>query len=51
MAIEKCPTVVQTATIAITNGRNVVAAVSFEMAASLVHISYHISYVFLLCCP
>ena len=46
---KKCPTVVQTATVAITNGHNVVVAVSFETAANPVHISSHILYVFLLC--
>ena len=46
---KKCPTAVQTATIAITNGHNVIVAVLFEMAANPVHISYRISYVFLLC--
>ena len=45
----KCPTAVLTATVAITNGHNVVVAVSFETATNPVHISSHISYVFLLC--
>ena len=46
-----CPTAVLTATVAITNGHNVVVAVSFETATNPVHISSHISYVFLLCIP
>ena len=46
MAIKKCPTAVQTATVAITNGHNVVVAVSLESAANPVHISCHILYVF-----
>ena len=46
---KKCPTAVQMATVAITNGHNVVVAVSFETATNPVHISYRISYVFLLC--
>ena len=37
------------ATVAITNGHNVVVAVSFETAANPVHIYSRISYVFLLC--
>ena len=45
----KCPTAVLTATVAITNGHNVVVAVSFETATNPVHISSRISYVFLLC--
>ena len=44
----KCPTAVLTATVAITNGHNVVVAVSFETATNPVHISSRISYVFLL---
>ena len=58
MAIKKCPTVVQMAwkhgkqlvenTVTITNGYNVVVAVALEMATNPVHISYRISYVFLL---
>ena len=35
------------ATVAITNGHNVVVAVSFETGANPVHISSRISYVFL----
>ena len=46
---KKCPTAVLTATVAITNGHNVVVAVSFETAANPVHISSRILYVFLLC--
>ena len=46
---KKCPRVVQTATVAITNGHNIVVAVSIELATNPVHISYRISYVFLLC--
>ena len=46
---KKCPTAVQMAAVAITNGHNVVVAVSFETAANPVHISSCISYVFLLC--
>ena len=49
MAIQKCPTAVQTVTVAITNGHNVVVAVAFETVANPVHISSRISYVFLLC--
>ena len=45
---KKCPTAVQTATVAITNSHNIVVTVSFETATNPVHISYHISYVFLL---
>ena len=37
------------ATVAVTNGHNVVVAVLFETAANPVHISSRISYVFLLC--
>ena len=48
-SFKKCPAVVLTATVAITNGHNVVVAVSFETATNLVHISSCISYVFLLC--
>ena len=46
---KKCPTVVLTATVAITNGPDVVVAVSLETATNPVHISSRISYVFLLC--
>ena len=45
----KCPTAVLTATVAITNGHNVVVAVSFETATNPVHFFSRISYVFLLC--
>ena len=45
---KKCPTAVLMATVAITNGHNVVA-VSFKTAANPVHISSRILYVFLLC--
>ena len=48
---KKCPTAVQTATVVHTNGHNVVVAISLEMAANPVHISYRISYVFLLWYP
>ena len=43
---KKCPTAVRMATVAITNGHNIVVAVSFETAANPVHISYRISCVF-----
>ena len=49
MAIQKCPTAVRMATVAITNSHKVVVAVSFETAANPVHISYCILYVLLLC--
>ena len=49
---KKSPTAIQTAAIAITNGHNVVVAISFEKATNFVYISYRISYVLLLhmCC-
>ena len=46
---KKYPTAVLMATVAITNGHNVVVAISFETAANPVHISSRILYVFLLC--
>ena len=46
---KKCPIAVLTATVAVTNGHNVVVAVSFETVTNPVHISSRISYVFLLC--
>ena len=46
---KKCLTAVLMATDAITNGHNVVVAVSFETATDPVHISSRISYMFLLC--
>ena len=49
MAVQKCPTAVQTATVVHTNGHNIIVTISSETAANPVHISYRISYVFLLC--
>ena len=49
MAVQKFPTAVQMATVAHTNGHNVIVAVSSETAVNPVHISYRISYVFLQC--
>ena len=43
MAIQMCPTVVQTATVAITNGHSVNVAVMFETATNTVYISSHFS--------
>ena len=40
MAVQKCPTAVQTATVVHTNGHNVVVAILSETAANPVHISY-----------
>ena len=47
--IKKCPTAVQTVTVDIINGHDIVVAISFETAVNPVHISCHILYVFLLC--
>ena len=44
-----CPTVVQTAAVAITNGHSVNVAISFETATNTVYISSRFSYVFFLC--
>ena len=41
-----CPTAVQTAAFAITNGHSVNVAVSFQTATNTVYISSHFSYVF-----
>ena len=40
--LKKCPTAVQTTTVAITNGHNVVVAISSEMATNPVYFSYRI---------
>ena len=44
-----CPTAVQTATVAITNGHSVNVAVSSETATDTVYIYSRFSYVFFLC--
>ena len=44
-----CPTAVQTATVAITNGHSVNVAVSSETATNTVYIYSRFSYVFFLC--